>query len=142
MPESLFGGRESSPRDLRNRARRFHSARWAVSDSGKEERAPREGEGRKAFAGCLHLKVCWARERLFRGLASAPATSRPQLAGPSLRGSPSRGAAQKKKKDFYTTNCIWTIGIIPLLSAYLLFNLCLDLPPSRTSELELFLCAP
>lgn len=95
MPESLFGGRESSPRDLRNRARRFHSARWAVSDSGKEERAPREGEGRKAFAGCLHLKVCWARERLFRGLASAPATSRPQLAGPSLRGSPSRGAAPR-----------------------------------------------
>ena len=104
MPESVhgatasFGSRASSPlrpRDPRNGARKFHSTRWAASDSRTEGRAPQEGEGRQAFAGCLHLKVCWARERLFRGLAGAPATSRPPLAGPSLRGSPSPGAAPR-----------------------------------------------
>ncbi len=78
------------------RALGFHSLRWAAS-RGLEEHEPRlrpgEGEGPQGFACCLHLKVCWARERLFRCLASAPATSRLPLAGPSLRGSPSRGAA-------------------------------------------------
>lgn len=89
MPESLFGGRESSPlrpRDPRNRARRFHSPRWAVSDSGRRSVRPepgRGGGGPESFRPLFALKGVLGSGAAFPGLGQR-ARHLPAAVGRSL----------------------------------------------------------